>query len=257
MGLAGTSFAVYGIAGLGLGGMWGLALGLYAHHARCCRVARGVVGRNPRGWGSPLEEGPALVGGAVELAEDEPPSPVLSVGVPAPPAKGQRLWARPFTLALGSGAKVRVEPEEGRWSLDTTFVPVEHEGERAYVAVVEPGDELYVRGSLHRDTDPRAAGRGYRDVARAWVMRGDLMFSSKGVIAAHADRAAFHRTWAMGLGALFAGLHLAMWSAAASSASFGPGTGLSAVLAVLGVGLAYQRRAEVTAPWLRRKVRVE
>jgi hypothetical protein len=181
---------------------------------------------------------------------------VLSVGVPAPPGRGKRLRARPFTLALTSGTKVRVEPEEGRWSLDTTFVPVLKGGRTVYSAKVMPGDVIYVRGALHRDTDPRAAGTGYRDAARAWVMRGDLTFSSATVIAAHAARASFHASWAMGLGAVGAAYHFLLWLVSGPTAGLTAGPGLLALLAVAGVAMAYWRRAEATTPWLPRKVQV-
>jgi hypothetical protein len=275
MGLASASFLVYGAAGLGLGGLWGLALGLYVHHARSCRETRGALAGATSPSGA-REGGPALLAGVVEQAEEDLPGPVLLVRVPAPPARGLSRWARPFTLALPSGAKVRIEPEHGRWSLDTTFVPVGAVNagdtpaplgeETGYAAQVEPGDAVCVSGALHRDNDPRAAGRGYRDAARAWVMRGDLTFSSATVIAAHADRAAFHRRWATALGALGVVFHLLLWSATDPSSSVSSDTGQDgghphapaalAVLAVLGVAVAYWLRAQATTPWLRRTVRV-
>jgi hypothetical protein len=252
--LAGTAFVVYGVAGLGLGGLWGLAAGLSVYHARASRVAR--YARGSRAEGHPIEEGTALLGGIVESADDEPSAPVLSVGVSALPASGRRSWARPFTLGLRSGAKVRVEPEEGRWSLDTTFFPVLRAGQTVYTALVEPGDVIYVRGSLHREHDRRAAGKGYRDAARAWVMRGELAFCSAAVLAAHAARAAFHRAWAVALGVLFATLHLGLWSVTDAASSLDAAPVVLAVLAVLGAGSAYRIHAESTRPWLRRKVRV-
>jgi hypothetical protein len=249
--IAGTAFVVYGVAGLGLGGLWGLAVGLSVYHARASRVARYALGDR-----YPIEEGPALLGGIVESGEDEPTTPVLSVGVSAPPGSGQRSWARPFTLALRSGAKVRVEPEEGRWSLDTTFVPISRSGRTVYAALVEPGDVVYVRGSMFRENDRRAAGKGYRDAARAWVMRGDLAFCSAAVIAAHAARAAFHRAWAVGLGVLFATLHVGLLSVTDPSSSLDVAPVALAVLALLAAGSAYRIHAESTRPWLKRKVRV-
>jgi hypothetical protein len=260
MGLASASFLVYGAAGLGLGGLWGLALGLYVHHARSCRETRGALtgATSPSGA---REGGPALLAGVVEQIDDDPPGPVLLVRVSALSSRGgPSRWARPFTLALSTGDKVRVEPEEGRWSLDTTFVPVAQGEATGYAAQVEPGDAVFVSGALHRDTDPRAAGRGYRDAARAWVMRGELTFSSVEVIAAHRGRAAFHRRWAVALSALGVAFHLLLWSATDPSSGVshdtGAFSGALAVLAVLGVGIAYWLRAEATTPWLRRTVRV-
>lgn len=251
MGFASASFLFFGAAGLGLGGMLGLALGLYVHHARRSRVAAFSI--NPFGT---MEEGPALLGGTVEVGDDEPPSPVLSVSVPRPPAQGQQTYARSFTLALPSGATLRVEPEEGRWSLDTTFLPTAHDGQTVYQAVVDPGDVVYVQGSLHREIDPRAAGKSYRDVARRWVLRGELSFCSAAVIAAHAQRAAFHRDWALGLGALFALVHGAIFLASDPSSGLGAGSAILAIAFVAGVALRYHARAVATAPWIKRKVRV-
>jgi hypothetical protein len=248
---AGSCFFLFGAAGLGLGGMLGLAFGLYVHHARRARVPRFAL--DP---GIPFEEGPALLGGTVQSTEDEDPGAVLAVEVPAPPARGQRRHGRPFTLVLPFGREIGVVPEEGRWSLDTTFVPALRQEQPTYQASVHPGDVVYVRGSLRREVDPRAAGKSYRDVARRWVLRGDLDFSSAAMIAAHGRRAAFHGGWAQALAALFATVHLGLWSAAQPSSSLGSGSGLLALLLVVGVGVRYWLRSEETALWLPRKVRV-
>jgi hypothetical protein len=87
-------------------------------------------------------------------------------------------------------------------------------------------------------------------------MRGDLSFSSASVVAAHADRAAFHRSWAMALGALGGAFHVLLWSATDPSSGVSPDTGALAVLAVLAVAIAYWLRAQATTPWLKRTVRV-
>ena len=251
MGLVTSAFVVFGAAALGLGAMTGLAVGLHVYHRRRSRLAGFAVRPSLS-----IEEGPALLGGTVHTAADESSGPVLAIDVPARPARGQQMRARPFTLVLPSGAKIGVEVEEGRWSLDTTFVPTGRHGHTVYEGIVEPGDVIYVRGSLRREMDPRAAGKGYRDVARRWVLRGDLAFCSAAVIAAHIDRAAFHRGWALTLGALFATVHLGLWAATQPPSRLGLGTALLTVLLVLGVGIAYRLRAETTAPWLKRTVKV-
>jgi hypothetical protein len=258
--LGGTWFLAYGVAGLGLGGMCGLAAGLYVHHARRSRVAAyALAGGSHR----PMDDGPALLGGVVEARDDEELGPIVwsdvEVARPrlddAPSARGSDMGARPFTLRLPSGAAVRVEPEEGRWSLDTTFVPVERGGRTVYTASIRSGDELYVHGFLQRENDRRAAGRGYRDAARASVLRGELAFCSAAVVAAHAARARFHGRWASLLALAFAGMTAALWQATRPGASVDIRASLLAVHAVAGLAIAYWVRADATAPWVRRRVR--
>ena len=120
---------------------------------------------------------------------------------------------------------------------------------------MRPGDVVYVRGALGRELDPRTTGKGYRDVARRWVLRGDPALSSAVVIAAHAHRAAFHRRWALALGTLCATVSYGLGSASDLS-GFDFGSRLLAVLLVSGVGFAYLSRADATAPWLQRQVNV-
>src|SRR4051812_43568800 len=109
MGFATTAFVVVGAAALGLGARMGLAFGLYVHHRRRSRLVGFALHPSLS-----FEEGPALLGGTVDSAADESSGPVLAVDVPALPARGQRMRARPFTLVLPSGAKIGVELEEGR-----------------------------------------------------------------------------------------------------------------------------------------------
>jgi hypothetical protein len=247
-------FFAYGVAGLGLGGMWGLATGLYVHHARRSRVSRRVADVGPSARGA--EEDEALLGGVVESPDDDKQGPVLWTSVSAAPGRGKLLGGRPFMLALGSGAKVRVEPEDAHWSLDTTFVPLDRGGHTVYSAVVRPGDEIFVRGALRREHDRLTAGRGYRDAARTWVMRGQLAFFSAAVVASHAARAAFHGMWALVIGVFFFLHHALMWEI--SRADRPPvRIGLLTVPLVVALGIAYWLRTEATAPWLQRKVHVE
>ncbi len=184
---------------------------------------------------------------------------MLAVEIAAPPALGRRTYARPFALRLPSGAAIRVEPAEGQWSLDTTFVPVPRDGRTVYGAVVATGDVVYVAGQVGREIDPGIAGTGYRDVARSWVIRGELAFSSAGVVAAHAGRARFHGRWAAGLAAL---LMAAQANAAGPASTSGVGThgsgdGVALVVVLLGMlGVLYWAHAEATAPWVKRAVTI-
>jgi hypothetical protein len=259
---SGSLFVIYGIAGLGLGGLLGLALGLWLHHARRSRTPE--YAERPS---ATIVEGPALLGGVVETDDDDLPSPVLAVNLPASTpgdlyAPTAPPYARPFALRLPSGALIRVLPEEGRWSLDTTFVAAEHAGRAVYVAQIMPGAVVYVAGAVCREIDHRVAGKSYRDVARSWAVRApehrDLAFLSAAMVALHAERARFHRAWALGLGAAAAGLHggqfgsLHVWA----SAGLGREASTLAVVVVLVLGLLYWLQAEATAPWVRRDVRV-
>jgi hypothetical protein len=247
------------VTGLGLGGLWALALGLWAHHAGRARVARFARSARAGASRADVREGAALLGGVVTVGEDlgarhAAAAPALRVAHGAPPARGQYVEATPFVIAMPSGVAIRVEPEPGRWSLDATFVAADGAHGTVYEAVVRPGDELYVRGTLQREHDPRVAGRGYRDLARAWVLRGDLAFCSAAVVKAHAARAAFHRGWALTLGVAFAGLSGLLASAHARPAASGARGGVVAVIALGILGAAYAARAEATTPWVRRKV---
>jgi hypothetical protein len=262
VGFPGSLFIAYAVAALGLGGMLALALGLSLHHVRRSRLPAYA-----RRASAAVTEGPALLGGVVEADDDGSTGPVLSIDFPAPPVQGRRTRARPFALRLPSGASIRVEPAEGRWSLDSTFVPTERDGQTVYVALVEPGQFVYVAGTVGREIDPGVAGNGYRDVARTWVMRGDVDFSSAGVVARHAARARFHGQWAIGLAALQTALHACaleqvpaeLWSrdrVAPPGTGAGLAVGVQVVVMVAVVGLAYWFRAEATTPWVRREVRV-
>jgi hypothetical protein len=225
----GLLFAVillFGITWLGSGGMLFLAIGLYVSHARRSRLAGFAL----RPAAKP-EEGPALLGGVVESGTDDEPGP-------APPAGWRSKRAPPFTLVLQSGARVRIEPDEGRWSLAATFGPDRRHDEDADTVPapdVHAGDTLYVRGPLRREMTPGVPGKGYREASTGWVMRGDLTFCSPAVIAAHARLAAIHRSWALRFAALFAIVHLVLPLLAGS-----PWGAFVAALLVMGAGVAYR-----------------
>ncbi len=247
-----TWFIAFGVSLGGVGGLWAVAIALFAHHARRSRVARFAVGR-----GSAVTEGPVLLGGVVTIPDDEPRpqaggAPVLQVT--AGTARDVRADAVPFNLALPSGFAVRVEPEPGRWSLDTTFIAEQREEGTVYEAAVRPGEIVYVRGTLARERDPRAAGHGYRDIARAWVLRGDLSFHAAAVIEAHAARAAFHRSWAVTLGVAFTVVNVVLWSSPRLPI-VGARAALLSALALAVLGAAYWTRAEATRQWVHRTVR--
>jgi hypothetical protein len=261
MGLPESLWIAWCVAVLGLGGLLAVALGLALHHTRRSRLPGYARSRRAA---AAVTEGPALLGGVVEAGDDD--APVLSVDTftSAEPGRRTRVrrlaQARPFSLRLPSGAAVRVEPAEGQWSLDTTFVPAARDGHMVYVALVEPGQVVYVSGAVRREVDPAVAGTGYRDVARTAVLRGELAFFSATVIAAHAARARFHARWAAGLAAGLTALNAASvrWAHAALTHPIvkrdaDDGTMLMVAL-VAGVGLAYWLRSEATTPWVRRVV---
>src|SRR5262249_30581410 len=155
-------FVVYGIAALALGGVLAAALLGWIHHARRSRLAAYVARPD-----APIQEGTALLRGVVDVGEDErdpsaaPAEPVLIIEAPpGAPASSWRALARAFRLKLPSGLTLRVEPEEGRWSLDTTFVSEDRPDGPVYVTQIHPGDSVYVFGSMRREIDARSAGRG-------------------------------------------------------------------------------------------------
>jgi len=228
-------------------------VGGWIHHLRRSRVARYVDRRDVQ-----IHEGPALLRGVVEAGEDDPNEPVLTVEAPAPGASDTtwRSSGRSFLLRMPSGATLRVEPDEGRWFLDTTFVPTRREGGPAYVAEVRPGDVVYISGDVRRELDAREAGRGYRDAARAWVVRagkrGGLRLCSSEIVASHLTRAGFHGRWAAGIAfALFA---VTGWLAlqVRQEPTFGALVLVPAVAAWVVYG--YWSAAEDSAPWMTRQV---
>jgi len=221
VGVASPSFLVFCIAWLGSGGMLGLAVGLYLHHARRSRLSGFALQPSA----SP-EEGPALLRGLVERAEDDQASP----------QERQSMHTRPFILVLRSGARVRVEPEEGKWSIDATVGGAGHDADVYPEGIIGPGNVVYIRGTLKRE-----------DAPGKWVMRGDLSFCSEAVIVALVHRAAFHRAWGLGLAALFALVYLVR------PLGMKLPHALVALLVVIAAGVAYRVHAKATSPRFQRK----
>lgn len=257
-----------GVAGLMPTIALAAALGRALHHLRISRVARfadepgaaasasiGMTRRPLRGHPA-IREGFALLRGTVIDEDDAPPGPALRVDFPvlAPEWPGDQrappcAEARPFSLRLASGAVVRVDPEPGRWTLDTTFHTVLSGTEARYEATIDAGDEVYVAGQVQREIDPRATGKGYRDAAQAWIVRaparGELTFSSASVIAKHARRVRFHAAWALALAAV------GVW-AEQHVIAHAHGIVL-ALIAGIGALAMYELYADATEPWLVRK----
>ncbi|WP_437875416.1 hypothetical protein [Sorangium sp. So ce513] len=271
MGFVASFLIVYGVAGVVLGAAFAIAIGRCLHHQRRSQVA--AYARSPSAAPGAMREGFALLRGEVGAEDAAPDDAVIAVEIPcgrrAAPGATPGAWhtrARAFSLRLPSGASVRVEPASGRLTLDTTFVPASRGGALVYRSEIRPGDAIYIAGSVRREIDPGAAGKGYRDAAQAWVLRapshGNLCVSSDTVIAHHARRARFHRAWALALGAALTALHLGLFRAFHASV-FGPlgpadGIGIGpAALALFFVGavaLAYRTLAEQTSPWTELRV---
>ncbi|WP_437606731.1 hypothetical protein WMF20_38155 [Sorangium sp. So ce834] len=269
MGFVASLLIVYGVAGVALGTAVAIAIRRCLHHQRRSQVA--AYARSPSAPPEAMREGFALLRGEVGAEDAALNDAVIAVEI-APGA--WRTRARAFSLRLPSGAAVRVEPVCGRLNLDTTFVPASRDGVPVYVSEVRPGDAIYIAGSMRREIDPSAAGKGYRDAARAWVLRaptyGNLSVSSETVIAHHARRARFHRAWALALGASLAALHLGLFRAfhasvlgdlgLADGIGIDPAGGIGvgpAALALFFVGaaaLAYRTLAELTSPWTELRV---
>jgi hypothetical protein len=239
------------VASLPLGAALAAAMIGWARHARRSRVAAYVERA-----GDAMREGTALLYGRVGGLE--PDEAALALEVPAE-GTSSALWrasARPFELTLPSGASVRVEPEEGQWSLDTTFVPTSDWGSAVYATEIRAGASVYVYGTLRREIDARSAGLGYRDAARAWVVRAapreGLRVSTEDVIARHAARARFHARWARRLGA--AGAALGAFTAITWARPVGAVAVLLVLVLVPALLYAYWEAAEDSAPWLERDV---
>ncbi|WP_437731782.1 hypothetical protein [Sorangium sp. So ce1335] len=271
MGFVASFLIVYGVAGVVLGAAFAIAIGRCLHHRRRSQVA--AYARSPSTSPGAMREGFALLRGEVGAEDSAPDDAVIAVEIPCGgrpvPGATPGAWhtrARAFSLRLPSGAAVRVEPASGRLTLDTTFVPASRGGALVYRSEVRPGDAIYIAGSVRREIDPSAAGKGYRDAAQAWVLRapahGNLCVSSDTVIAHHARRARFHRAWALALGAALTGLHLGLFRAfhAGVFGALGPAGGIGigpAALALFFVGaaaLAYRTLAEQTSPWTELRV---
>ncbi|WP_437276396.1 hypothetical protein WME90_34825 [Sorangium sp. So ce375] len=269
MGFVASLLIVYGVAGVVLGGAVAIAIGRCLHHRRRSQIA--AYARSPSASPGAIREGFALLRGEVGAEDAAPGDAVIAVEIPCGVQAGATLGAwqtrsRAFSLRLPSGAAVRVEPASGRLSLDTTFVPARRGGAPAYVSEVRPGDTIYIAGSVRRELDASAAGKGYRDAAQAWVLRaptyGSLCVASETVIAHHARRARFHRAWALALGGALAALHLGPFRAFHASVlgAVEPAGGIdigSAALALFFVGaaaLCYRTLAEQTSPWTELRV---
>ncbi|WP_437925239.1 hypothetical protein WMF37_40230 [Sorangium sp. So ce291] len=267
MGFVASLLIVYGVAGVVLGAAIAIAIGRCVHHRRRSQVA--AYARRPETSPGAMREGFALLRGEVGAEDGAPDDAVIAVEIPGRGQAGQAAWqtrARAFSLRLPSGVAVRVEPASGRLTLDTTFVPARRGGEPVYVSEVRPGDAIYIAGSVRREIDPSAAGKGYRDAAQAWVLRapahGNLCVSSDTVIAHHARRARFHRSWALALGAALTALHLGLFLPfhARVFGALGPARGIDggpAALALFFVGaaaLAYRTLSEQTSPWTELRV---
>ncbi|XXX74519.1 hypothetical protein WMF30_43415 [Sorangium sp. So ce134] len=269
MGFVASLLIVYGVAGVVLGAAVAIAIERCLHHQRRSRVA--AYARSPSASPGAMREGFALLRGEVGAEDAAPDDAVIAVEIPCGARAGGApgAWhtrARAFSLRLPSGAAVRVEPVCGRLNLDTTFVPASRGGVPVYVSEVRPGDAIYIAGSVRREIDPSAAGKGYRDAAQAWVLRapayGNLSVSSETVIAHHARRARFHRAWALALGTALAAMHLGLFRAFHASllGDLGPAGGIGvgpAALALFFVGaaaLAYRTLAEQTSPWTELRV---
>ncbi|WP_437903904.1 hypothetical protein WME95_36205 [Sorangium sp. So ce327] len=269
MGFVASLFIVYGVAGVVLGVAVAIAIGRCHHHRRRSQIA--AYARSPSASPGAIREGFALLRGEVSAEDAAPGDAVIAVEIPcggqagaAPSAWQTR--ARAFSLRLASGATVRVEPASGRLSLDTTFVPTRRGGAPAYVSEVRPGDTIYIAGSVRREIDASAAGKGYRDAARAWVLRapahGSLCVASETVVAHHAQRARFHRSWALALGGALAALHLGLFRAfhasmlgpVESGGSIDIGPAALALFFVGAAALTYRTLAEQTSPWIELRV---
>ena len=108
--------------------------------------------------------------------------------------------AKPFTLRLGSGESIQVEP-------DPSVVLIEWLGkeerpcavERTRVAEIHPGDRVYVEGEL---SPPLSAG-AYRGGETGFTMRRTkaepMIISADPLEKRHVARARGHKRWAAGL----------------------------------------------------------
>jgi hypothetical protein len=214
------------------------------------------------GQGSaPLTGGPAVVFGAVELAEDEAVAARVEVdqtGVEQESSgswttrwteKDRRVTMRPFYVRHRD-QRVRVEPGEAAFLVDAMdgliLADATH---RTRYAELSPGEEVFAVGQLEAGHDPERRPRGYRDADKGWVLRArhgeDLLLSSEPLDRRYRRRASTHRKVAL----------LASAVLAIAGAIFGP----YAVRAALGtneVGAAIDRERHVDEDNVTRELRV-
>lgn len=175
-----------------------------------------------------LRPGAALLAGTVTPEAGEEGAPVvLTVHQEGErlvvKERAQMLWtevrrelkARPFYLTLDGGRKVRVEPGEHIDLVDHLEAPKLHPTSpmtlRTREARLDPGERVYVHGSLERGIDPTHEPRSYRQApAPTLVLRpleGWMHFTSGPLHERFHQRALYHLAWAFFGALVFVGAH--------------------------------------------------
>lgn len=202
-----SMLVVYGIGGLFLGTLLWLATAQMLRLLSRARLARRIAILEAK----PLEEGPAVLRGKVELDEDDSrtDAPVrLVVFQDGKELKGKNgtshTWTetrreisyRPFYLRLPSQERLRIFPNARTMladGLDTTErIDATH---RAAIAELAVGEEVIASGIIKREKATVGEGGGYRGGGTVMVMRappGQKLLLSTGPLAERFEQSASH-----------------------------------------------------------------
>jgi hypothetical protein len=145
---------------------------------------------------APLEAGPAVLFGKVQMAHDEAVAMRVEIDQAGKESESsgtysfaweevdRRVEMRPFYLLLRSGERVRVEPDGRAFLVDAMDgMIVVKENARTRFAELSPNEQIHAVGLLRRGHDPEVAPTGYRGGGDGWVLRaepdGELLLSSE------------------------------------------------------------------------------
>jgi hypothetical protein len=219
---------VYGLGTVVLGTVVTLLAVLTARHYRRLRQALDAQDKSEH---PTLSLGHAVLSGTVET--DDPKVPAVTVEVDQAAreyaVKGgqrhewketaRRVSAKPFWLVLDSGERVRVEPPDDVFLIDSLEEKSrESRMFRTYAAQLEQGERATVTGILRREqsTGATSATAGYRDQGTAFVLRGvrgeRMLISTEPLPERHRRWARFYAVTTAIVGAIFLFAHLVLWA---------------------------------------------
>lgn len=217
-----TAFIVYGVTGLYLAAHLAFALHRSRWHRRAAEAARAAESGPPR-----LTPGRASICGVVET-DDERPAITLTLWEEGSEwtqrGHSQHRWqersrsleARPFTLRLPGGERIRVIPDQQVIYVDTLRIRLFTGEERERTAELESGELARVDGVLlwSRPAQGKGVYRGGEEPA--YVMRAGraapLLVAVGGLSTGHERWSRWYRGAALALGALVAALHGAAYA---------------------------------------------
>lgn len=173
-----------------------------------------------------LVEGEGVVMGTIELDEGTKAPVRVEVEQEGTESESSGVWShqwietcrrvsvRPFLLRHASGARIRVDPRANAMFINALkgLIRVDH-ARRVRVTELLPGEKVFVYGELSRAPDSGADG-----FTLVPPGGGRMLLASEPIAKAFAQRAAFHRRWAVvavaaavAFNAFFASFHARRW----------------------------------------------